>query len=220
MKQQQFGALLVLTAVMFVLAPVMIARAPYESTMGLVQKIFYFHVPAWFGMFLAIFVCGIASALHLFKEKRVADRLALASAELATLFGVIGLVTGPLWGRKSWGVWWQWDARLTMAIILELIFVAYLLLRKYGGPGSDKLAGGLALFGVANVPFLYISVNVWRTIHPRTSVVPTLVPGMFGAFWWCVAAFILLFVVVVTARIRLEEQRAELDRLHLALEDG
>ena len=107
-----------------------------------------------------------------------------------------------------------------MAIILELIFVAYLLLRKYGGPGSDKLAGGLALFGMANVPFLYISVNVWRTIHPRTSVVPTLVPGMFGAFWWCVAAFVLLFVVVVTARIRLEEQRAELDRLHLALEDG
>ncbi len=219
MSQRLFVGLLALTAVMFALAPVMIARAPYESTMGLVQKIFYFHAPAWFAMFLAIFVCGIASALHLFKEKPAADRLALASAELATLFGLIGIVTGPLWARKSWGVWWQWDARLTMALILELIFVAYLLLRKYGGPGSDKLAGGLALFGMANVPFLYVSVNVWRTIHPRTSVVPSLGPGMFEALWWCVAAFILLFVVAVTARTRLEEQRATLDRLYLALEE-
>lgn len=219
MNQRMFVALGALTAVMFAAAPIMIARAPYESTMGLVQKVFYFHAPAWFAMFFAIFVSGIASAVHLLKDRPAADRLALSAAELATLFGVIGLVTGPLWARKSWGVWWQWDARLTMAIILELIFVAYLLLRKYGGPGSDKLAGGLALFGMANVPFLYISVNVWRTIHPRTSVVPSLGPGMFGAFWWCVAAFLLLFVVVVAARTRLEEQRVRVDDLHLALED-
>jgi len=175
--------------------------------------------PAWFAMFGAVFVCGIASAVHLLKDRPAADRLAVAAAEVATLFGLIGLITGPLWARKSWGVWWQWDARLTMAIILELIFVAYLLLRRYGGPGSDKLAGGLALFGMANVPFLYISVEVWRTIHPRTSVVPTLGPGMFGAFWWCVAAFMLLGVVMVAARTRLEDQRARLDQLHLALED-
>ena len=219
MNQRVFTGLAGITVVMFVLAPLMIARAPYESTMGLVQKVFYFHVPAWFAMFLAIFVCGIASGIHLFKEKPAADRLAAASAELATLFGVIGLVTGPLWARKSWGVWWQWDARLTMALILELIFISYLLLRRYGGPGSDKLAAGLALFGMANVPFLYISVNVWRTIHPRTSVVPTLGPGMFGAFWWCVVSFLLLYVVILTARTRLEEQRARVDQLHLALED-
>lgn len=217
---RQFGALLVLTAAMFALAPVLIAWAPYESTMGMVQKIFYFHAPAWFVMFAAIFVCGIASAIHLLKDRPPADRLALAAAELVVVFGLIGLVTGPLWGRKSWGVWWQWDARLTMALILELIFVAYLLLRRYGGPGSDKLAGALALFGMANVPFVYISVNVWRTIHPRTSVVPTLVPGMFGAFWWCVAAFLLLFVAAVTIRLRLEGQRAELDRCCRALEAG
>jgi heme exporter protein C len=219
MNQRMFVVVGAAAVLMFAFAPLMIAWAPYESTMGLVQKVFYFHVPAWFVMFLAIFVSGIASAVHLAKDRPAADRLALSAAELATLFGAIGLITGPLWARKSWGVWWQWDARLTMAIILELIFVAYLLLRKYGGAGSDKLAAGLALFGMANVPFLYISVNVWRTIHPRTSVVPTLGPGMFGAFWWCVAAFLLLFVVVVAARTRLEEQRARVDDLHLALED-
>ncbi len=219
MNQRMFVVVGAAAVLMFAFAPLMIAWAPYESTMGLVQKVFYFHVPAWFVMFLAIFVSGIASAVHLVKDRPAADRLALSAAELATLFGAIGLITGPLWARKSWGVWWQWDARLTMAIILELIFVAYLLLRKYGGAGSDKLAAGLALFGMANVPFLYISVNVWRTIHPRTSVVPTLGPGMFGAFWWCVAAFLLLFVVVVAARTRLEEQRARVDDLHLALED-
>ena len=142
--------------------------------MGLIQKIFYFHVPAWIVMFLAVAICGVASAVHLFRQKPAADRLAVAAAELAVVFGIIGLATGPLWARKAWGVWWQWDARLTMALILELIFCAYLMLRRYGGPGSDKLAAGLALFGLANVPFVYISVNVWRTIHPTTSVVPQL----------------------------------------------
>ena len=219
MNQRMLVVVGAVAVLMFAWAPLMIAWAPYESTMGLVQKVFYFHVPAWFVMFLAIFVSGIASAVHLLKDRPAADRLALSAAELATLFGAIGLITGPLWARKSWGVWWQWDARLTMAVILELIFVAYLLLRRYGGAGSDKLAAGLALFGMANVPFLYISVNVWRTIHPRTSVVPTLGPGMFGAFWWCVTAFLLLFIVVVAARTRLEEQRARVDDLHLALED-
>lgn len=221
MVNRIFVVLLVLGLVMFGLAPVFIAQAPYESTMGLIQKIFYFHVPAWIVMFLAVFISGLASALYLFRGTAAADRLAFAAAELAVLFGIIGLTTGPLWGRKAWGVWWQWDARLTMALILELIFCAYLLLRRYGGPGSDKLAAGLALFGMANVPFVYVSVNVWRTIHPTTSVVPQLAtsaPGMFGPFVWCAIAYLLLFVVMLVARTRLEEQRAEVDRLHLALE--
>ncbi len=136
------------------------------------------------------------------------------------LFGALGLVTGPLWGRKAWGVWWQWEARLTMAFLLELIFMAYLLVRKYGGPGSEKLAAAMALFGMANVPFVYVSVNIWRTLHPMTTVVPTLGPGMRGAFWFCVAAFMLLFAVLLTLRVRLQEQRATLDELYLAEEDG
>ena len=207
--------LIAVTALMFAYAPVMIANAPYESTMGLVQKIFYFHVPSWFAMFTSVFICGIASAVFLFMGRPAADRLAAAAGELTVLFGLMGLVTGPLWGRKAWGVWWQWDARLTMALLLELIFVGYLLVRKYGGPGSDKLAAAMALFGMANVPFVYVSVNIWRTIHPKTSVVPTLGPGMREAFWFSVAAFMLLYAVLLTVRVHLEEQRARLDELYL-----
>ena len=214
-----FLPLVGLAMALFAMAPVMIAWAPYESTMGLVQKIFYFHVPSWIVMFSAAFVCGSASAVYLFKEKPAADRLAVAAAELTVVFGLIGLITGPLWARKAWGVWWQWDARLTSALILWMIFVAYLILRQYGGPGSDKLAAGMALFGMANVPFVYWSVNVWRTVHPTTNVVPTLVPGMRGALYWCAAAFVLLFITVLTARVRLEAQRAEIDRLYLALDE-
>ena len=107
-----------------------------------------------------------------------ADRAAVAAAELAIVFGLIGLTTGPLWGRKAWGVYWQWDARLTSALVLWLIFVAYSLLRRFGGPGSERLAAGVALFGMANVPFVYWSVHLWRTVHPKTSVVMTLDPAM------------------------------------------
>src|SRR5436309_8899774 len=127
-----FAPLAVLTALMLAYSPVLIARAPYESTMGLVQKIFYYHVPSWMAMFTAVFTCGIASAVYLFKENQTANRLAVACGELTVLFGLMGLVTGPLWARKAWGVWWQWDARLTMALLVELIFVAYLIVRKFG----------------------------------------------------------------------------------------
>src|SRR5262249_13961698 len=149
----------------------------------LVQKIFYFHVPSWFAMFTGVFICGIWSAVFLFRRSAAADRLAFAAGEIAVVFGLIGLVTGPLWARKAWGVWWQWDARLTMALLVEMIFIGYLLVRKYGGPGSDKLAAAMAIFGMFNVPFVYESVNIWRTVHPKTTVVPTLRAGMFGAFW-------------------------------------
>ena len=211
-----FTPLAILAGAMFAYAPLMIANAPPESTMGLVQKIFYFHVPSWFAMFTAVFVCGIGSAMFLFRGDRAADRVAVAAAEIAVVFGLIGLVTGPLWGRKAWGVWWQWDAHLTMALLVELILIGYLIVRRYGGPGSDKLAAAMAIFGMANVPFVYVSANLWRTVHPTTNVVPTLVAGMRGPFWFCVAAFMLLFALLMTARVHLERQRAELDRLFLS----
>ena len=214
-----FPFLAIIVAAMFAYAPVMIVNAPYESTMGLVQKIFYFHVPAAMTMFAAAFVCGIASAVYLFGRRPDADRVALAAAELAALFGVIVLISGPLWARKAWGVWWDWDARLTSTLVLWLIFQAYLLLRRYGGPGSDRLAAGVALFGMVNVPFVYWSVNFWRTLHPKTTVVPSLQAGMREPFWFCVLAFLGLFVLLLAARTRLERRRAELEELYLAAED-
>ena len=142
-----FVPLLIVTAGLFAYAPFAIQNAPYESTMGLVQKIFYFHVPSWIAMFFAAMVCGISGAFVIFAGRQDADRVAQAAAELAVVFGLMGLLTGPLWGRKAWGVWWQWDARLTSALVMWLVFVAYLLLRKYGGPGSERLSAVVGLFG-------------------------------------------------------------------------
>src|SRR5262245_41304264 len=108
-----YPLLLVVVAAMFAYAPFMIVNAPYESTMGLIQKIFYFHAPVAMTLFLSAFVCGIASAIFLFGRRPAADRVALSAAEITSILGIIVLVTGPMWARKAWGVWWQWDARLT-----------------------------------------------------------------------------------------------------------
>src|SRR4029077_8050755 len=200
-------------------SPFLIARADYESTMGLVQKIFYYHLPSAWGFLFSAIVCGIASARFLFGGSPRQDRLAYAAAELTVLFGAIVLVTGPLWARKAWGVWWQWDVRLTSSLMGWMVAWAYLLVRKYGGPGSDKLAAGLALFGMANVPFVYISVNYWRTIHPKTSVVPTLPFSMGFPLSFTVSTFLLCFILLLKMRIRLEEQRARLDAIYLSLDE-
>src|SRR5512136_3199125 len=122
-----FVPLLLVVMVLFAAAPLVVAGAPLEQTMGLVQKIFYYHVPSAMLMFVSAFVCGIASAVYLFRRSAVADRVALAAGELVVLFGLIVLVTGPIWARKAWGVWWEWDARLTSSLLLWMIFLAYML---------------------------------------------------------------------------------------------
>jgi heme exporter protein C len=218
--QRSVPLLLAITFPMFAVAPFMIQNAPYESTMGLVQKIFYFHAPSGMVMFIGAFVSGIASALYLFRGRPGADRVALAAAEITVLLGLIVLVTGPLWARKAWGVWWQWDARLTSSLLIWMMFTAYLMVRRFGGPGAEKLAAAVAIFGMANVPFVYVSVNVWRTLHPKTTVVPGLGEGMRGPFWFCFVAFLALFLLLMALRVRLAEQQAELDRHYLELDDA
>lgn len=219
MNTQAFALLTIVLAAMFAYAPLWIVGAPYESTMGLVQKIFYFHFPAWMAMFLAVFVSGAASIAFLVTRKKRADAIAASAAELVVVFGAIGLLTGPLWGIKAWGVWWSWDARGTSALVLWLIFQSYLLLRRFGGPGSERLAAAVALFGMFNVPFVYWSVNLWRTLHPKTTVVSSLPSAMGGPLWFCTAAFLGLFVLLLSIRMRLEHRRSDLDSLYLALED-
>ena len=210
---------LIAAALMFAAAPWMIMRAPQEAEMGLIQKIFYFHVPAAFVMFVSAFVSGIAGGLYLFRRSARTERVCAAAGELVVLFGAIVLLTGPIWARKAWGVWWQWDARLTITLVMWLIFVAFLLLRKYGGPGSETLASAVALFGMANVPFVYWSVHIWRTVHPLTTVVPTLPAPMAGPLWLSVAAFFTLYLTLLSLRTRLEQVRRELDAAYLTLEE-
>jgi len=214
-----YAPLVLLAMVLFALAPLAVAAAPAEQVMGLIQRIFYYHVPSAMMLFVSAFVCGISSAVFLFKRSAAADRLAVAAGELTVVFGLIVMVTGPLWGRKFWGVWWQWDAKLTSAFMLWMIFVAYLLVRRFGGPGAEKLGAAMAIFGMANVPFVYVAANYWRTLHPTTNVVMTLAPGMRGPFWLCVASFLLLYLLLLTMRKRLEDQRATVERLYLALDE-
>jgi heme exporter protein C len=211
---------LAISAVMLVAAPWIINAAPYESTMGLVQKVFYFHFPSAILFLLAAMICGINSVRVLFFRNLRADGWALAAAELGLLFGAITLVTGPLWARKAWGVWWVWDPRLTSSLMLWMIFGAYLLLRQYGGPGSERLGAGMALFGMLNVPFIYYSVNVWRTLHPQTSVVPTLPTDMGRPLWFCFTAFMLLFLALLNLRAGLEHQRLRVEALYLAEDEA
>lgn len=214
------GVLCALCAVGYLLAPHLILGAPTEPTMGYVQRIFYFHVPcAWLAMMGAL-TAGIASVFYLFRDSESADEIAVAGAELAVVFGLCALVTGPLWARKAWGVFWQWDVRLTSTALLWIIFIAYLFARRYGGPGAKRLAAGLAIFGAADVPMIYISVSIWRTIHPKTSVVPTLDPGMRPAFWVSMLTFSMVFFVLLALRRQLERLRSRYDALYLKAQDA
>jgi heme exporter protein C len=214
-----FQPVAIVCALMFAMTPIVIANAPFERDMGLVFKIFFYHMPSAWMFLLGGIVCGVASLRFLISGNLKHDRTALAAAELTVLFGLLTLVTGPLWARKSWGQWWVWDVRVTASLVSWMIAVAYLILRRYGGAGSEKLAAGLALFGMANVPFIYISVNYWRTIHPMTTVVPKLPVSMGGPLWFCVATFLMTFILLFKMRVRLEEQRARLDTIYLSLDE-
>jgi heme exporter protein C len=206
-------------AVGFMVVPGLILGAPLEPVMGFVQKIFYFHVPCATMLFLSTFTCAGGSIAYLFKGSEAGDRVAASAGELAVLFGICTLVTGPLWGRKAWGVWWQWDARLTSSLLLELVMMAYLLARRYAGPAGRKLSAALALFAAIDVPLVYKSVDIWRTVHPQTTVVPTLDPRMRPAFWSAFALILVVWSLLLALRMRLERARAELAALRLDVDE-
>ena len=200
-------------------APFVVADAPMEASMGIVSKIFYFHVPAAILTLSSAIVCGLASLVYLATRRPGSDRVALASAELVVVFGLIVLGTGPLWARKAWGVWWVWEARLVSTLVMWMIFVSYLLLRRFGGAGAEVLAAAVGLFGMAVSPFVYYSVNLWRTMHPSTNVILTLPPEMGRPLGYCMAAFAALYVGLLLTRVRVERDHAALESAYLALED-
>lgn len=222
MRKALFIAAAVAAAVGFVALPYWVFfRAELAHELYFNQKIFYYHVPAAFMMFLAVFVCGGASIGFLATRKPSWDDVASSAGDLAVLFGAIVLTTGPIWGKAAWGFYWDWDARLTTSLLLWMIFVAYTLVRRYGGPGSERLAAGLALFGVVDVPLVYFAVNFWKTQHPTNRVVPTLQGGMREAFLWGVLAYLGLFLVLLWARVsQVRGQRRLAAVEDLALDTG
>jgi heme exporter protein C len=219
MSDRLVPVLLGLSAVMLAASPYVIDTAPHEATMGLVQRIFYYHFPVAMTMMVAALTCGVASGVYVFRRTPGADRVAVAAAEMAVVFGLLTLITGPLWARKSWGVWWIWDARITSTFLMWMVFNSYLLLRRFGGAGSELLSAAVGFFGMALVPFIYWSVNMWRTLHPSTTVIPSLPTSMGIPLYFCWVAFTCLFVALMLIRVRLEHSRGLLERAYRAVED-
>lgn len=176
--------------------------APTERVMGFIQKIFYFHVPAAWMMLLAAPLMAVGAIGYLITRKNGWDRVSDAAVELAILFGILVLVTGPLWGRKAWGVYWVWDARLTSTLVLVLTLIACKIVRSYAGPSAKQVAAGLSVLAVLNGWFVWKAVDIWRGTHPE-KLVDTLEPRMKLTFWICVLAFHLAFGALLWSRIRL-----------------
>jgi heme exporter protein C len=182
---------------------------PTEREMGIVQRIFYFHVASAWVAFLGFFLVAGASAVYLWNRSPGADRLAQASGEIGVLFCTLVLVTGPLWARPIWGVWWTWDPRLTMTVILWAIYASYLMLRAFGG-GDDavrRYAAVLGIVGVLDIPIIMVSVRLLRGIHPavitRNEGGSGLVdPWMRAGLGVSALALVLLAVWLIALRVR------------------
>lgn len=172
------------------------------------QKIFYFHVPsAWLG-FLAFFIVFVASVAYLWKRKRQYELIAVASAEIGILFISLVLITGPIWAKPVWGIWWTWDARLTSSLILWLIYIAYLMLRRYLPDGSKRanLSAVVGIIGFIDVPIVYYSIRWWETQHPKAVMASSdgsLASPMFFTLMFSLATFTLLYIYLLKKRYQL-----------------
>lgn len=144
-------------------------RVPTEARMGIVQKIFYFHVPSAYAMYLGATACFGGSLFYLLSPSDPANALGRAGAELAVIFGGIVLTTGPLWAAKAWGYYWAWDPRLTTSLLSVLLYVAYLVLRTFtgDGPAERRFAAALGIVAAANLPIIHFSVQKWSGVHPQ-----------------------------------------------------
>jgi heme exporter protein C len=203
--------------------------APTEATMGPVQRIFYWHVPLFIVGEITPYVNMLASLVYLYFRSRnnrialQADALAVAAAEVTTVFVGLGLVAGILWGRPAWGIWWAWDARTTSTLLLWLLYVSYLLARRFSSDESSKTLGAvLSVFAGVNVPIVFMSIRWWRTQHPAPVLTGDgyLDPLMKAVLGWNILAFMVWGAVLVWARyaiLRVEQQTAE-HRLHSLLE--
>lgn len=190
---------------------------PPERLQGFAQKILYVHAPAAWVAFLAFGLTALAGAAWLFLKDPRLDRFAESSAEVGVVFTTAVLVTGPLWGRPIWGTWWTWDARLTLTLFLWFIYVGYLVLRGVipGREARARAAAVLGLLGALLIPFIHLSVYLFRTLHPMPVVArpegPTMPPVMLTTFFLCFFAFTLLYVALVRARVALAAERDALE---------
>jgi heme exporter protein C len=190
-----------------------------EQEFSEIFRIFYYHVPSAWTAFLLFFVNFIASVTYLIRRKPATDAFALATAEVGVVFCTVVLVTGPIWARPVWGIWWTWDARLTSTLVLWLIYVSYLLLRRYASGGqTPALAAALAIFGFLDVPFVYMAIRWFRTQHPQPVIGggenAGIAKPMLHALLMNFVAFLALAILLVWIRYAMERMRARIDEAH------
>jgi heme exporter protein C len=193
--------------------------APTEAVQGNVQRIFYIHVPSAWVAYLAFFVVAAASVLVLARrdEWERWDAIAVSCVEVGTLFLTIVLTTGPIWAGRAWGVFWAWDVRLTSTLVLWLIAVGYLVFRASTAPGERRarLCAVIGIIGAIDVPLIHFAVDWWASAHPPATVMnfeggPTLPGAMLTTLFVSLGAFTLLFLALVTMRVRIERARTTL----------
>ena len=189
--------------------------APREVVMGDVQRIFYFHVAASWSGYLALLVSFAASVLYLVRRERRYDALAYASVEIGLIFISQGIITGSMWGKATWGVWWTWEPRLTTSAVLWLIYASYLTLRQAVDEENRRarFAAVYSIVGFLAVPVNFMAIRWWRTVHPLIldSGGMELEPIMLAILIFCTVTFTVLFVALLSHRLRL--QRLD-ERLH------
>jgi heme exporter protein C len=198
--------------------------APEERTMGLVQRIFYLHAACGLTMFTAFAICFCSNLFYVFRRSPRADALAVSSAEVGLVFSTVNLVTGPIWAHPAWGIWWTWDARLTSAFVLWLLYIAYLLLRTLvEEPERRALLSSLfGIFAFLDVPLVYGSIRWWRTQHPQPVIMggsgSGLEPTMAKVFLLSIIAMHGLLVLLLIDRYGLEKMRGEAEIVRRELE--
>ena len=179
---------------------------PVEARQGLAQKIFYLHVPAAWSSLLAFSLVGLASVLYLWLHDPRLDRFAAASAEVGLVFSAIMLTTGPIWAKPIWGTWWTWDARLTLTLFLFFLFIGYLALRAAVSEPQERarFSAVVGILGMLLVPFIHLSVYLFRTLHPQPIVLkpsaPSLPPEMLRTLLISTLVFTVLYLGLVTLR--------------------
>lgn len=195
--------------------------APREKTMGDLQRIFYFHVPIAIAGMTAFAVNFVSSLMYVIRKNRRWDHLALGAAEIGVAFFSIVLITGSIWGKAAWFVWWTWSPRLTTSLALCMLYIAYLLIRNYiEDPERKALVS--AVFGIIafmDTPLVWFSIRWWRDVHPSAMLeTGGLSPSMRPAFFVCLFAFQIFLIYLLRRRYYLESVRDELERLERQVE--
>lgn len=202
----------------------LVVTAPIDATQGVIQKVLYIHPPLWFAAYSGFLLTALCSAIYLWRNDERFDRVAIAAAEVGVVFCTLGLISGPIWAKGTWGHWWAWDPRLTVSLLQWFIYLAYLLLRSFteGSTRTARFGAVYAIAGVGAVPLNYFAIELFggAAMHPDNLGSGSLGEGMGWPFGVGVIACLAAFIHLVILRTDLESRRAAADAWEGDLELG